>query len=244
MIDWTVRVPPMQAELATAAAAADGFLPADEGRALYTAAVRACAVGPLLEVGTWCGKSAIHLVAAARTALGRDIGSHGVGSCDVGSRGVGSRVVTIDHHRGSEEHQPGWEYHDPTLWDDHVDRLDTLGRLRHTLADAGIEDDLVVVVGRSVDVAALWGHPLGLVFIDGGHTEQAAQSDYTSWAPHVAPGGLLVIHDVFEDPADGGRAPFHMWQRAIMSGAFAPRPEAGCRSLRVLQRRATGDPLT
>lgn len=224
-IDWRAEVVPMDPDLVAAAAAADGFLPSDEGAALYEAAVRAAPLGPLLEIGTYCGKSAIHLAAAARTA--------GMG---------GGHVVTIDHHRGSEEHQPGWEYHDPTLWDHRAGRLDTLGRARATLDLADLADEVVMVVAGSVEVGALWERPLGLVFIDGGHTEQAALADYETWAPHVAPGGLLVIHDVFEKPAAGGQAPFRMWRRAVESGRFDPREHAGQGSLRVLQRDPTGPP--
>lgn len=219
-VNWDDPVAPMDPDLAAAADAADGFMPADEGAALYAAAVRAAPLGPLLEIGTYCGKSAIHLAAAARTA----------------AMGPG-HVVTIDHHRGSEEHQPGWEYHDPTLWDDRAGRLDTLGRARATLDHADLADEVVMIVGGSVEVGALWDRPLGLVFMDGGHTEQAARADYETWARHVAPGGLLVIHDVFEDPAAGGQAPFRVWCRAVDSGRFVPREHAGQGSLRVLQHR-------
>ena len=146
-------------------------------------------------------------------------------------------MVTVDHHRGSEEHQPGWEYHDPGLVDPGTGRLDTLPRLRATLAAAGVEDDVVVVVGRSAEVARLWRTPLGMVFIDGGHTDAAAVADYEGWAPWVAPGGVLAIHDVFPDPADGGQAPYRIYQRALKSGAFTEIPGEG--SLRLLER--TGD---
>ena len=173
----------MNAELLRAAEAATGFMPAAEGLALFDAAARYARRGPLLEVGSYCGKSTIYLAAAAREA--------------------GQLVVTVDHHRGSEEHQPGWEYHDPGLVDPAAGRLDTLPRLRATLAAAGLEDDVVVVVGRSAAVARLWRTPLGMVFIDGGHTDAAAVTDYEGWAPWVARGGVLAIHDVFPDPADG-----------------------------------------
>jgi MMP 1-O-methyltransferase len=207
----------VDAELIRAAMAADGFMPKAEGLALFGAAARYGRRGPVLEIGSYCGKSTIYLAAAARQA--------------------GQVVITIDHHRGSEEHQPGWEYHDPRLVDAGTGRLDTLPRLRATLAVAGLEDDVVVVVGRSAQVARLWRTPLGLLFIDGGHTDAAAQSDYEGWAPWVAPGGVLAIHDVFPDPAEGGQAPYRIYQRALKSGAFAEVPGEG--SLRLLER--TGD---
>jgi predicted O-methyltransferase YrrM len=215
----TTPTGPMDAELLRAAEAAPGFMPAAEGQALFDAAATYARRGPVLEIGSYCGKSTIYLAAAART--------------------VGQLVVTVDHHRGSEEHQPGWEYHDPGLVDPRTGRLDTLPTLRATLAAAGLEDHVVVVVGRSADVARLWRTPLGMVFIDGGHAEQAAVTDYQGWAPWVAPGGVLAIHDVFPDPADGGRPPYLIYQRALASGAFTEVRVEG--SLRLLER--TGDGL-
>ena len=208
----------MSERLMRAADEAEGFMPAAEGRALYDAAAKYCRRGPVLEIGSYCGKSTIYLAAAASA--------------------VGQLVVTVDHHRGSEEHQPGWEYHDPRLVDPGTGRLDTLPRLRATLAAAGVEDHVVVVVGRSAEVAGLWRTPLGMVFIDGGHTEQAAVTDYEGWAPWVAPGGVLAIHDVFPDPAAGGQAPYLIYQRALTSGAFTEVRAEG--SLRLLERTGPG----
>ncbi len=207
----------INADLLRAAEAATGFMPGPEGLALFGAAARYTGRGPVLEVGTYCGKSTIYLAAAARQA--------------------GQSVITVDHHRGSEENQPGWEYHDPSLVDPGTGRLDTLPHMRATLAAAGVEDDVVVVVGRSAEVARLWRTPLGMLFIDGGHTDVAATTDYESWAPWVAPGGVLAIHDVFPDPADGGQAPYRIYQRALKSGAFTEVEGEG--SLRLLER--TGD---
>ncbi|MCG0287918.1 class I SAM-dependent methyltransferase [Streptomyces sp. PSAA01] len=194
-------------------------MPLDEGLALHAAAADVAGrLGlPLLEVGTYCGRSTILLADAARAA--------------------GTVVVTVDHHRGSEEQQPGWEYHDPEVVDPEVGRMDTLPTFRRTLHRAGLEDHVIAVVGRSPRVAAVWGRPVGLVFIDGGHTDEHANADYEGWAPHVAPDGLLVIHDVFPDPADGGQAPYRIYRRALDSGAFAE--VSATRSLRVLRRTAT-----
>ena len=204
----------MDQQLRAAAEAANGFMPADEGLALYEAAERAAKVGDLLEIGTYCGKSTIYLAAAAATA--------------------DRVVVTVDHHRGSEEQQPGWEYHDPTLVDPEVGLMDTLPAMRRTLYAAGVEDRVIAVVGRSPAVARLWNTPVGLCFIDGGHTDEHAQGDYEGWAHHVAPGGLLVIHDVFPDPEDGGQAPYRIYLRALESGDFVEESVTG--SLRVLRR--------
>lgn len=206
-------------EILAAFQAAKGFMPVVEGLALYAAATEAAALGlPLLEVGTYCGRSTILLADAARAA--------------------GVSALTVDHHRGSEEQQPGWEYHDPTVVDPEVGRMDTLPTFRRTLHAAGLEEHVVALVGRSPQVAAVWGGRLGLVFIDGGHTDEHANGDYEGWAPHVAEGGLLVIHDVFPDPAHGGQAPYRVYLRALASGAFTEISVT--ESLRVLRRTGTG----
>jgi MMP 1-O-methyltransferase len=208
----------MPGRLRRLAEAATGFMPPGEGLALYRAAAAYAPAGPVLEVGTYCGKSTVYLAAAARQA--------------------GQAVITVDHHHGSEENQPGWEYHDPGLVDPRTGRLDTLPHLRATLGGAGLEEDVIVVVGWSARVARLWATPLGLLFIDGGHTEAAAQADYEGWARWVAPGGALAIHDVFPDPADGGQAPYGIYLRALASGAFTEVAVEG--SLRILERTGEG----
>jgi predicted O-methyltransferase YrrM len=201
--------------------AAKGFMPAGEGLALHAAAMdaaRRLPGLPLLEVGTYCGRSTILLADAARAA--------------------GTIAVTVDHHRGSEEQQPGWEYHDKDLVDPAVGLMDTLPSFRRTLHAAGLEDHVLALVGRSPQAAAVWGKPLAFVFIDGGHTDEHATNDYEGWAPHVAPDGLLVIHDVFADPADGGQAPYRVYRRALDSGAFTELSVTG--SLHVLRRTGPG----
>jgi predicted O-methyltransferase YrrM len=183
----------------TAFERAKGFMPREEGLALHAAATDAARLGlPLLEIGSYCGRSTLLLADAARAA--------------------GVTALTVDHHRGSEEQQPGWEYHDASLVDPEVGRMDTLPAFRRTLHAAGLEDHVVALVGRSPQVAAVWQGPLGLVFVDGGHTDEHATGDYEGWVPHLATGGLLVIHDVFPDPAEGGRPPYHRLQRAQAGG--------------------------
>jgi MMP 1-O-methyltransferase len=205
--------PVLPAALADVAARTRGFLPDDEAGALHAAALEA-PPGIWLEIGTYCGRSTVHLGAAARTA--------------------GAQLVTLDHHRGSEENQPGWEWHDPTLVDPHTGRLETLPALRRTLWDAGLDDVVSVLVATTQQVAPWWSTPLTLLFLDGNHTEEVAQHDYAGFAPHVVPGGLLLVHDVFERPEDGGRPPWHVFRRAVDSGAFATTGVTG--SLRVLRR--------
>lgn len=204
---------PMPAAQRTVALSAKGFLPEEEADALYDAAWAVAPYGVVLEVGTYCGKSATYLGAAAALQDGR--------------------VVTVDHHRGSEENQPGWEWHDAELVDPRVGAMDTLPFFRQTLFAAGLEDRVIAVVGRSRQVAALWRTPLAMLFIDGGHTEEHAQGDYDGWARWVSPGGVLAVHDVFPDPADGGQAPFHLYERALDDGWREVRHVG---SLRVLRR--------
>jgi predicted O-methyltransferase YrrM len=201
-------------DLLALARATRGFMPDEEGLALHRLARERLPHGPALEVGTYCGKSAVYLGAAARA--------------------VGGVVFTVDHHRGSEENQPGWEHHDTSLVDPRTGRLDTLPSFRRTIEDAGLEEVVIAVVGDSATVAAHWRTPLSLLFIDGGHGEEPAHADYVGWAPWVVRGGLLAIHDVFPDPADGGRPPYEVYRRALASGVFEDVETVG--SLRVLRR--------
>ncbi|MEP7089866.1 MAG: class I SAM-dependent methyltransferase [Nocardioidaceae bacterium] len=212
----------MPPALLAVALAARGFMPEDEGALLHDVAVRALGAGPGLEVGSYCGKSAVYLGAAARAA--------------------GSIVFTVDHHRGSEENQAGWEHHDASLADPEFGRLDTLPAFRRTIKQAGLEDEVVAVVGRSTTVAAHWRTPLSLLFIDGGHSDEHAGNDYTGWAHWVRHGGTLVVHDVFPDPADGGQAPYQVYLRAL-DGGFEEKAVLG--SMRVLTRvrGEAGQPL-
>ena len=203
----------MDPQLLEVARAAKGFMPEDEGLALHEAAIVGGAVGPLLEIGTYCGKSAVYLSAAARAA--------------------GTVCFTVDHHRGSEENQAGWDHHDPEVVDPDTGRMDTLPFFRRTIQAAGLEDVVVAVVGQSVPVARAWRTPLGFLFVDGGHAEDVAMADYTEWSPNIVPGGILAIHDVFEDPSEGGQAPFHVWQRAVADGCT---PVSTTGSLRILRR--------
>lgn len=191
-----------------------GFLHPDEGAALYQQALAATRLGPCLEIGSYCGKSTIYLAAACRqnSAL----------------------VYAVDHHGGSEEHQLGEEYHDPELYDAEEAVMDSFREFRRNLRRAGLSSQVVPIVAPSSLAARHWTIPLGMLFIDGGHSLASALTDYRSWAAHVMPGGILAIHDIFPDPRDGGQAPHHIYQLAIASGLFEQLPMA--RTLGLLRR--------
>jgi len=200
-----------------------GFMPDDEGEALLRAALRAgrsqvegAEPPTFVEIGAWCGKSTVYLGAAAEA--------------------TGAVLLSIDHHRGSEENQPGWEHHEPDLVDTRVGRIDTLLQWRNTITGAGLESSVVGVVGDSATVAARWDRPLSFCFIDGGHGHEPAWADFRGWSPRVALGGWLAIHDVFPNPADGGRPPYELYQAALESGEYVD--DGACGSLRVLRRVA------
>ena len=181
-----------------------GFLATEEGEALYRLATECAALGPCLEIGSYCGKSSVYLGAACRES--------------------GGILYAIDHHRGSEEHQLGEEYHDPDLFDADAGLVDSFKEFRTTMRKAGLEDTVVPIVSSSAVASRHWATPLGMVFIDGGHSMQAAMCDYRSWVGHIVPGGILAIHDIFPDPADGGQAPYEIWNLAKKSGLFEVLP--------------------
>jgi predicted O-methyltransferase YrrM len=192
-----------------------GFLDPREGARLYELAALSARLGPCLEVGSYCGKSTIYLAAAVAEANN-------------------GQVFAIDHHRGSEEHQLGEEYHDSSLYDAQAEKLDTFPEFRRNLDRAGLSETVVPIVAGTRAAGRHWQTPLGMVFIDGGHSEEAALTDYRTWAPHIAPGGVLAIHDIFPDPADGGQAPYKIYQLALASGLFEPLPMV--KTLGALQR--------
>ena len=197
------------------ALACKGFLDEVEGLRLYALAKEHAQLGPVLEIGSYCGKSSIYLGAGAKE--------------------VGGTLICVDHHRGSEEHQPGEQYHDPSLFDADAQRMDSLFELRRTLRRAELEETAIVLVAGSQRAARVWHMPLGMVFIDGGHSHAQAHADYEGWAERVAPGGILAIHDLFPDPAEGGQAPIEIYRRGLSSGLFEALP--GSKTLGVLRRR-------
>ena len=196
-----------------------GFLDAEEGKALYGLALGASTKGPVLEIGGYCGKSTVYLGLACRK-----------------NNGI---LFSIDHHRGSEEQQPGQEYFDPGLFDEAEGRVNTLRLFRKAVEEAGLEDTVIPVVAHSTVVARMWATPLSLVFIDGGHSYSTVFSDYSSWMHHVMPGGYLLIHDIFTDVRDGGLAPYTMYRKALDSGLFTELPRV--RTLGVLRRLDIGE---
>jgi len=195
-----------------------GFMPVDEGLALNRHGNSLDIEGPLLEIGSYCGKSAIYLGFAAKETR--------------------RLLFSVDHHRGSEENQPGWEWHDPEIVDSETGLIDTLPEFRLNIKRAGLEDNIVAVVGDSPAIAKDWSTPLALLFIDGGHGSEPAHADYESWVPKLLIGGKLLIHDVFENPEEGGRPPYEIFQRALASQSFEEIDAVG--SLRVLKRINSG----
>jgi hypothetical protein len=196
-----------------------GFMDEVEALRLYELAREASRFGPCLEIGSYCGRSAAYL--------------------GLGCRENGGVLYSIDHHRGSEEQQPGQEYYDPDLVDPHTGLIDTFPFFRKTIAAFGLEDTVIPIVATSATVARNWSTPLSLVFIDGGHTYEAVFADYNGWVSHIMPGGFLVIHDIFSDPAEGGQAPYTIYNLALASGLFAELPMV--KTLGVLKRVACGE---
>ncbi len=192
-----------------------GFLAEDEGRALYEIALTAARLGPCLEIGSFCGKSAVYIGTACRE--------------------MGVTLFTIDHHRGSEEQQPGQLYFDPEIYDEKSGEIDSFPLLRDTLRSAGLEDTVVPIVSRSTVAVRNWATPLSLVFIDGGHSYETALTDYKNWSPHLLQGGVLAFHDIYLDPSRGGQAPRQVYEKALASGDFDALPMVN--TLGILKKR-------
>lgn len=195
-----------------------GFLSDDEGARLYTLAAEATALGPCLEIGSYCGKSTLWLGEACREA--------------------GSVLFAVDHHRGSEEQQRGEAFFDPELWDAAEGKVDTFQEFRRAVDRAHLNDTVVPLVSKSTVAARFWSTPLSLVFIDGGHTYEAVYNDYACWSRHIVPGGYLLIHDIYDSIDEGGQAPHHIYKMAVATGQYEVLERVG--SLGILKRYPCG----
>jgi predicted O-methyltransferase YrrM len=191
----------------------------EEGERLYELALEAGQRGPCLEIGGFCGKSTLYM------------------GC--GCRDAGTVLFSVDHHRGSEEHQPGEDYFDPALWDPRLGRFNSFPAFMQAVEKGGLTETVIPIVAASATAAREWATPLSMVLIDGGHSYAAAFTDYNGWAGHLIPGGYLAVHDIFPDPRDGGQAPYQIYKLAAGSGLFRKRATTG--SLGILQRRAPGE---
>jgi len=198
-----------------------GFMAEAEAVRLYELALEASRLGPCLEIGSYCGLSTAYL--------------------GLGCKRNGAILFSIDHHRGSEEQQPDQAYFDPELVDPVTGAIDTFRFLRKTIASLDLEDTVVPIVSPSAVAARAWQTPISLLFIDGGHTWEAACLDYQNWVTHILPGGYLLIHDIFPDPSQGGQAPRCVYEMALSSGLFSELPMVN--TLGIL-RRETGGGIT
>jgi len=196
-----------------------GFLDKEEGQRLYEVALKASKIGPCLEIGSYCGKSTLYIGAACKKN--------------------DSVLFAVDHHLGSEEQQPGEAYFDPETYDATHCRMDTFSLFRGAIFKGGLEDTVVPIVSRSKIAAKFWVTPVSMVFIDGGHTFEAAITDFISWIGHIKPGGYLLVHDIFKNPEEGGQAPYYVYQKALASGLFAELPMT--KTLGVLKRLECGE---
>ena len=177
-----------------------GFIEHEEGEALYQYALEYSKTGDCLEVGSYCGKSAVYIGTAVKK---------------------NSRLLySIDHHQGSEEQQPDQEYYDPDLINDYGDGINTLPFFIETLEKSELKETVIPIISTSEEAFKNLDGPYSMIFIDGGHSKEAAETDYRLWSSKLVKGGLLAIHDVFPNPDDGGRPPFEIYCLALESNNF------------------------
>ena len=177
-----------------------GFLDPIEGEALYSYTKKYTKEGDALEIGSYCGKSAVYIGSAVKEN--------------------NQKLFSIDHHKGSEEQQPGEEFFDADLLNKEGNGIDTLPYFLNTINSSKLKKIVIPVISSSEEAYQDLKINFSMIFIDGGHSEEAAQNDYRLWSRRLNPGGLLAIHDVFPNPKDGGRPPYNIYLKAIESGHF------------------------
>ena len=177
-----------------------GFLSDKEAKKLQELFLNVHHLGAVLEIGTYCGKSTLNFAHVAKK--------------------INGLVFTVDHHTGSEEHQLGEEYHDGDLFDKRLNKFNTLPEFLKNIRSSNLGQFIIPVINKSSEASETFSELISLLFIDGGHSTEAAFSDYNSWKDKICSGGLLVIHDVFPNPKDGGRPPFEIYSTAQKSKEF------------------------
>ena len=177
-----------------------GFLSDKEAKKLQELFLKVHHLGSVLEIGTYCGKSALNFSEVAKD--------------------VNGLIYTIDHHTGSEEHQRGEEYHDSELFDERLKKFNTLPEFLNNLKSKKMAKFIIPIIDKSQNASNFFSEKISLLFIDGGHSFETALSDYNAWKDKICADGLLVIHDVFPNPKDGGRPPYEIYTLARESKEF------------------------
>lgn len=61
---------------------------------------------------------------------------------------------------------------------------------------AGLEDHVTPIQAFSVDAAKEWDGPeIGLLYIDGDHSEESVYEDFLAWEPHLAERAFVLFDD-------------------------------------------------
>ena len=175
-----------------------GFLELNEGIALYEEVKRVSKNNFCVEIGSYCGKSTCFIGQACKENK--------------------SKLITIDHHKGSEEQQLGEFYFDAEVYDEKLGRVNTLPLLEKNLAKFDLEDVVKPLVMDSISASKIVENNADLIFIDGSHTFESAESDYELWKNKIKKGGTLAIHDVYDSEDEGGQAPNKIFKQSLNEG--------------------------
>ena len=175
-----------------------GFLDLNEGIALYEEVKRVSKNNFCVEIGSYCGKSTCFIGQACKENK--------------------SKLITIDHHKGSEEQQLGELYFDAEVYDEKLGRVNTLPLLEKNLAKFDLEDVVKPLVMDSISASKIVENNADLIFIDASHTFESAESDYELWKNKIKKGGTLAIHDVYDSEDEGGQAPNKIFKESLNEG--------------------------
>ena len=175
-----------------------GFLELNEGIALYEEVKRVSKNNFCVEIGSYCGKSTCFIGQACKENK--------------------SKLITIDHHKGSEEQQLGELYFDAEVYDEKLGRVNTLPLLEKNLAKFDLEEVVKPLVMDSISASKIVENNADLIFIDGSHTFESAESDYELWKNKIKKGGTLAIHDVYDSEDEGGQAPNKIFKQSLNEG--------------------------
>jgi MMP 1-O-methyltransferase len=154
-----------------------GWLSEGEATHLYHFAKKVPAGGTILEIGCWKGKSTFCLAKGAPQA----------------------QVISIDPFNAAGESDSLVEYAEKK------GELSLLEQYQANLERLGVAQNVKALVGySSAFVNEFEDQSLDLLFIDGDHSREGAEFDFTHFGNKVKIGGYIIFHDYRPSKKDFG----------------------------------------
>lgn len=123
-------------------------------------------VKTIVELGSWFGKSTLHMAALLPK---------------------GGKLYAIDHWLGSKEHRenPKWSHHLLFVYEQFLSNV----------IHAKLVDTIIPMKMKTVEAAKIFKEQVDLVYVDASHEEEDVYQDLKEWYPFIEKGGILCGDD-------------------------------------------------